>query len=363
MAEITTTWRDYRTCSPKQRIALDFLTKQGHFKNDKHRTRNLLYGGAGWGGKSHLLRTASYEILDVLRGLGFPNMWLTLYTNTYPNLADRHIRKYSDELGAFGRIRETSIRGLHFEFGMEGVGGVYLRNVQDSNGAAKGKTKRGAESIGALIDESTELTYDQFAGILYTIRPDMNNVPFIPVCCTTNPDGPGHSWNKSIFHPKYRDLSHPFFRANSPESVLFIQALKQDNPAYAQQKDVIDGRMAMISDEDVRRARDEGAWDLYASGRFQMWRDDVHFFNEDFFLEHWGIPRTMDFDEFLFYNHEFGFTAYTSLDYGTSPDSLSPYHLHLVAPDGSAWTVDRLAMCGMQLEQQAERILSGTSAR
>ncbi len=98
MAEITTTWRDYRTCSPKQRLALDFLTRQGYFKNDEHRTRNLLYGGAGWGGKSHLLRTASYEILDVLRGLGFPNMWLTLYTNTYPNLADRHIRKYQDEL-------------------------------------------------------------------------------------------------------------------------------------------------------------------------------------------------------------------------------------------------------------------------
>jgi hypothetical protein len=363
MAETTTTWRDYRTCSPKQRLALDFLTRQGYFKNDEHRTRNLLYGGAGWGGKSHLLRTASYEILDVLRGLGFPNMWLTLYTNTYPNLADRHIRKYQDELGPFGRIRDSNIRGLHFEFNAEGLGGVYLRNVQDSNGNAKGKTKRGAESIGALIDESTELTYDQFTGILYTIRPDQNNVPFIPVCCTTNPDGPGHSWNKKIFHPKYRDLEHPFFRSSSPDSVFFIQALKQDNPAYALQKDVIDGRMSMIEDEDVRRARDEGAWDLYASGRFQMWKDKVHLFDEEELLEKFGIPTNMDFGEFLFYCHDFGFTAYTSLDYGTSIDSLSSYQLHLVDPHGNVWTVDRLAMSGMMLEQQSERIVEWEGQR
>lgn len=350
------TWRQYRTCSPKQNLALDFLTKQGAFRNDTERDRYLLYGGAGWGGKSHLLRTAGLEIGLVLRNLGFPNQWLTLFTATFPDLEDRHIRKFDAELEGFGEIRRSQKHGLHFKFNGEGLGGVYLRNIGEIGKSRK--TKRGAESIGALIDESTEITYEQFSQqIMYQIRPGDLPIPFVPFLLATNPDGIGHLWNKKIFHPQYRDLDHPFFKSVSPKSVFFIQSLKSDNPAYLMQKEIIDARMAAIDDPDVRRARDEGAWDLYASGRFPVWKDSVHVFEDEDLLAFYQIPTSLSFEEFLNHCTEFGFRIYGSLDYGTSVDGCSAYYLHLEGPDQRVWTYAVLKMVGMGLEKQAETIL------
>lgn len=350
-------FRQYRTLSPKQRITLDFLFRMPPFDQTPHRQRFALYGGAGWGGKSYLLRTAAIETIWLLRDLGFPNKSVTIYTNTYPDLTDRHIRKFEEEFAGLGTIRETKVHGLHFQPAIPGVGVVYLRNIASDSGA-KMKSKRGAESVGAFVDELTELpSYEQFQAILYQTRPSSENLPFIPVLAATNPDGPGHGWVKSVFLPQYRDVEHPFFNGRSVDQCLYVQAFKHDNPAYEMQKEIIDAILQGSTDPDIRRARDEGAWDLYATGRFPMFREGLHGFDDDDLMSKWGIPTNVSYQEMLRMAHELGFELFSSLDFGTSVDSCSSYQVHLVDPDQNVWTADMLSMSGLSIPDQAEAIL------
>lgn len=344
-------WRDYRNLSAKQRVMMDFITNQGPFAKSKRTQMYGLYGGAGWGGKSYLLRSAAFELNMVLRDAGCPNRWGVLYCDTYDNLKDRHIGKFEEEMQGVGVIQDTMKRGLHFKFHGEGLGGVYLRNLDTHH------SKRGSERAYALFDEITEVYYEQFANALYTIRPDSAKVPFIAVLGATNPDGVGHQWVKDIFHPRYRNLDHPFFRKRNPGDVFFVQALKQDNPAYAQQKEIIDAIMAGLSDEDIRAARDDGSWDLYASGRFNMFRESIHCFEWSDLYRQFGIPEDVPPEELVRNASGFGFKIYSSLDYATSMNAVSAYLAHLVDPKERLWTFGRLSMVGKQLESQAEEIL------
>jgi len=357
----TKSWRDYRTLSGKQRAALDFITRKGRAASIGGRRRYCLYGGAGWGGKSYLLRSAAFEIVMDLRDRGFPNQWVTIYTLDYPSLEDRHIRKLDTEFAGIGKFSDSNRYGLHMKFFGEGLGGVFFRNIDSGSNTGRGGGKRpGAESVGALIDEPTEMGYDDFVGINYVTRPGSLNLPYIPILMGANPDGIGHKWVKEIFHPKYRRLTWPIFNgkgAATAEDFLFIQAKKEDNPAYEELKDQIDQIMSMIGDPDIRRAREDGSWDLYVSGRFSMWRDEVHKFRwEDLYEEH-GIPHGMPPEEFIRECHFFGFKVYASFDYGTSDSSVSAYYLHLVGPDNHVWTFARLRMSGIELEDQADKII------
>jgi hypothetical protein len=316
-----------------------------------------LYGGAGWGGKSYWLRSASFELNMVLRDLGFPDSWGVLFTDTYENLKDRHIGKYVDEFRGIGTVQETQVRGLHVKFHGEGMGGVYLRNMAtDADSRQNKNTKRGAERRWALFDELTEFIYGQFTKGMYTVRPDVAGLPFVAVGAATNPDGIGHQWVKEVFVPQYRNPSHDFFRAFKADQLLYVQALKSDNPAYEEMRDIIDARMSMEEDEDIRRARDEGAWDLYASGRFPQFRLNIHPFEWAELFQLFGVPEDVLPRDFLMNSRAFGFETYTSLDYGTSPDSISAYIQHLVCPHDSLWSFRRLGMRGKVLEDQAELI-------
>lgn len=315
-----------------------------------------LFGGAGWGGKSHLLRTASFEISLDLRARGCPNKWGVLFTDTYPNLIDRHVGKFKEEFKGIGEVRDTYDHGLHIKFYGEGMGGCYLRNLQDTQGKSKG---RGAERVYALFEELTEITYERYSHAMYTVRPDGSGIPYIAMLGATNPDGVSHRDVKRIFHPDYQDLTHPFFGdgAVKPHQVFFLQALASDNPAYEEQKEIIDARMAMIPDEDIKRARKEGSWDLYASGRFAIFREAVHCATWEDLFRHYGIPDNIRPVDFLREARGFGFTVWGSLDYATSIDSISAYLIHVVGPDNVLWTIGRLKMVGKQLEEQAEAIL------
>jgi phage terminase large subunit len=305
---------------------------------------------------SYLLRSAAFYINLVLRDKGYPNRWGALFCNTYPNLRDRHLKMIEQEFQGLGRLVNSTKVGLHFKFYGEGLGGVYLRNLQaDGQG---GEARRGSEFDYILVDELTELTRDQFDRLLYTGR--SASLPFVAFLGATNPDGVGHQWVKEIFVPQYRNLSDPFFSAGIDVSrdMLYVPARKTDNPAYARMSHVIDHRFGLISDPDVRKARDEGSWDLYASGRFgSVWDRERHVRTFEQFKDVYGIPAHLSLLEFLRKAQSFGFSVYTSLDYATSVDSVSAYLMHVVDPKGWPWTVRQMGMSGLQLEAQAERIL------
>ena len=299
-----------------------------------------------------------------LRDRGFPNKWGILYCQTYDDLTDRHIMKFKEEFQGIGEVRETRDYGLHVRFHGEGLGGIYLRNLVST------RTKRGAERAYALFDELTEISYQQFYHALYTIRPSGEALPYVAVGAATNPDGLGHLWVKSLFVPEFRDMGHIFFKHYSVKDVFYVQALKNDNPAYADNKEIIDSRLGMTEDEDIRRARDEGSWDLYASGRFSMFKANdyrrygmdpsvnVHGFYWEELYSRFGIPEEITPAELINNAEAFGFEIIGSLDYGTSPTSVSAYLEYLVDPNNNPWYFRQVGMVGMQLPDQAQKILA-----
>lgn len=356
--DTTVSWNDYRTSTDRQRLAIDFCLNRGHFSKDIFRRKFCLYGGAGYGGKSYLLRTAALEFAAFFAGCGVANPTGVLYCDTYENLKDRHIQKFMTEFQGFGVVSESQKYGLHLKFHEERFGVLLLRNIVDSSGAKQNRrTGRGAERLYALIDELTDLTYSQFGHVLYQVRPHTDGIPVSPILCGSNPDGIGHAWVKGVFIPKYRDPEIELNKVTDPRQFLFVQALKSDNPIYKQQREIIDANMAAIEDDDVRAARDSGSWDLYASGRFPMFSADVHGFTWPEFWMHLGIPETTDPCEFLENAAAFGCKISASLDYGTSPKSTSALGYHLVLPDRTCWTFATYGFSGMQLEEQGERIL------
>jgi hypothetical protein len=359
-------WRDYRTSTKKQRIHADFLIQRGiyeRFPALRSRTPFAFYGGAGWGGKSYQLRTLALEIALDLRARGLPNLWGGLYTLTFPDLTARHISKLATEFQGIATVRETREHGLHIKFLGEGLGGVYLSNIaSEGNLKSTRGTRRGAERSYGLIDESTEFTYDQFDTIKYQIRPTVT-MPYIAIGLAGNPDGIGHGWNKKIFHPSYRDLEHPFYNKYKVSDVLFVQALKSDNPMYAANKEIVDAQLGSIADIDIRRARDEGAWDIYGSGRFPVFRasqrspeDNVHGCTLDDLYQALGLPLEIPFDRVLENAEELGLMLYGALDYGTSVNSMTAILLFLVDWLGRRWWVKEIKIVGLQLEQQCEVI-------
>lgn len=351
------TWREYRNYSPRQALWADFLTNQGVFAANPKRNPHGLYGGAMWGGKSHGLRSVSFEICMVLRDLGFPNQWGCLWCDTYPNLQQRHIVKYIEEFAGIGTVSETRDRGLHVKWHGQGLGGVYLRNVADQNSQSKGVgTGRGFEVSFGLADELTEFLRAQFGAMMYQVRSGRPDFPFFARGFGSNPDGQGHGWVKEMFIPEYINLEDDYIRKMGRESFFFVPALPSDNPAYDSMGDVVMANAAALDDEDIRRARETGDWDIYQNGRFSMWRRDLHTFTWSEFFFRFSIPEDMGPREFLENARTFGFELYASLDYGTSERSISAYLLHAVDPDGRPWTVAELGMSGMELEDQADAI-------
>jgi hypothetical protein len=292
-----------------------------------------------------------------LRDRGYVNPWGVLYCSTYPLLRERHLNKFQREYRGMGVMKETRDEGLHFKWAGEGMGGVRFRNLGDDSDSGGGA--RGSENLFGLFDELTEFNYEAFSNALYTIRPDSSGVPYVAIGAATNPDGKGHGWVKKIFVPGYQDTDQPFFGngARSVDQVLYVPAKKEDNPAYVEQKEVVDAIMAGIEDPDIRAARESGSWDLYAGGRFPMFRMSVHGCSYEDLYDHYGIHRSIRFEDFLKNAQTWGFSVEGSLDYATSLLSVSAYLLHLIGPDNFVWTFARLKMIGLELERQAEEIL------
>lgn len=346
-------FREYRTYSRKHCIGSDFLTNRGPiFSKRPTKMPFLLIGGAGGGGKTYFNRSMAFELNMDLRNRGFPDAWGVIACDTYPNLRDRYIDKLKKEFQGLGEFANTQDRGYHFRFYGEGMGGVYLRNLD----AGVKEGRRGAEYDWGGGEEITDWNYEQFEKFIYTLR-SPRPLPYNARFFNCNPDGIGHQWVKELFVPEYRDLENPFFEIVSPENFLYVPMRLEDNALYEVLKDQLEANIALIRDPNKRRARRLGDWDIYGSGRFSMFRESVHRFTWEDLFRWYGIPEGLTIERFLQTARQYGFEIYTSLDYGTSVNSISAYLFHLVGPDGRVWTFREEAMIGHEAEAQAKLIL------
>ncbi len=352
-------WREERSSTVPQRLFLDALTAQGAFSHLRtaNQARNLttgkiipgqydpatpfvLYGGAGFGGKSYGLRTATLELNGQLALEGCPGQWGCLMTSTYESLKDRHLDKLTREMSHVGRIQRTGIQGLRFKFHDPKLGGFYLRNADDPD------KYRGGEWAWLLFDELTETLRLQYDMILYPLR-SSTRLPFKAFGAASNPDGQGHGWVKGLWIE--RDFSDEH-ELTLPENYIFIPAKATDNPAF---DSTIEAKLRGNKDPVLVKARWEGSWDLNLGGRFPQFSRQVHGFDwVDFEAEYGdGCHSWQD----LLQNEDL-FQIFGSFDYGTSEESAASYHLHAVDWKRRVWTFGELYMQGVFLDEQARRI-------
>lgn len=307
----------------------------------------MLYGGAGFGGKSYGLRTATLELNGQLAKEGCPNQWGCLMTSTYEALKDRHLGKLRQEMGHLGRIQRTGIEGLRFKFNDPSLGGFYLRNADDPD------KYRGGEWAWLLFDELTETERPDFDLILYPLR-GPTRLPFKAFGAASNPDGVGHGYVKGLWIE--RDFSDEH-ELTDPANFIFIPAKATDNPTF---DSTIEAKLRGNRDPLLVKARWEGSWDLNLGGRFPQFSRQVHVFDWPEFLAEYGCDGRRELVELI--SDPDLFQLYGGFDYGTSEDSASGYHLHIVDWKRRVWTYDELYMQGVFLDDQASRVLREEAA-
>lgn len=353
-------WRDLRGLSGPQREFIDALTCKAdtRYEFDKglelwipgsksydytaNRAPMVLYGGAGFGGKSYGIRSAAVEINGDLRNRGFPGRWGSIYCKRYTELADRQISKVQIELCSklgLGSIRNTKARGLFFQFHDPSMGGFYFRNLDDA-----GKV-RGFENDWILVDELTELMRDEIDHLLYTLRAG-EELPYYAFGAGTNPDGPGHGWVKKLW------ILSDF--EDEPDGItdrnyIFVGAKATDNPNF---NAVVQSALTGFSDPMLIQARWDGSWDLASGTRFSTYSRPVHLFNWTDFEDTYGINKPWQ----TLIKDEDSFTIYGSFDFGTDINAASAFYLHIVDWKRRVWTFNELYMQGWPLHLQAEAI-------
>lgn len=187
---------------------------------DKHRF--TLYGGAGGGGKSYLLRWwCIRQLFKRHAETGIKNLVTGLFSVDYPTLQDRQISKIEREFPDWmGETKRTEKEGLCFFVKEEyGGGRIALRNLADAS------SYKSAEFCDIAVEELSENKRDVFEDlVLFRLRfPGIERPCFLG---GTNPTGVGLQWIKALwidrkFPEELQHLKHEF---------AYVPALLGDNP-------------------------------------------------------------------------------------------------------------------------------------
>lgn len=344
-------FRVLRNFTPKQNAALDAMISRPEAR--------VFVGGAGFGGKSYLLRGAAVWFMLMLYKQGFKRQKFHFACSSYESLRDRHFAAFEQEYGMFGRITDSHKQyGRAFVFHDPDFGAICLRNLKDP------EERRGSEYCGGALDEATEILHRAFGDFAYTIRPTFGagqeKPPYSPIILASNPDGVGHSWCKALWRPhlhkQYWQEGDPLgwhcpenFPASasqyslenlSPEDYIYIPFLPDDNPHFDENR--FWAGVAHLP-EHVQKARRYGLWDAPEGARWGFLNEQEHLVSIKKAFTH-GIPPH--------------WTKMIHIDYGLR----NPYCALWTAidQDGNPWTYRCDYKVGLTAPEQIKRIIELT---
>lgn len=278
-----------------------------------------LYGGAGGGGKSYILRWALVALLLKWAKDGHRGVRVGLFCVDYPSLNDRHLSKIRSEFPSWlGTLKEQA-REFHLDPRFGG-GVIAFRNVDDPS------KYRSVEFAAIAVDELTELTRQDFDELRWRRRwPGIARCPFL---AATNPTGRGHGWVKKLW------IDHDFSdepSALDPAEFVFIPAKVTDNPhldpAYIRELESLPDAM--------RAALLDGSWDVFAGQVFSEFRRELHV------EEPWELPP--------------GTRFFTACDRGMT--AASAIYRFAVLPDGDLRVVGEVYETGLITSELGKRWL------
>lgn len=218
----------------------------------------LLFGGAGSGGKSYLLRWwCLRQLLVRYSETRIPGLRVGLFSMDYPTLQDRQISKIKREFPDWlGSLKETRSDGYNFALKPEyGGGTIALRNLDDPS------KYKSSEFCDIAVEELTENDKDTFDDLRFRLRwPGVERPKFI---AATNPTGRGHAWVKALWidrkFPPEMEAIKPQFR--------YVPALPKDNPHVTDAYEITLRSLPPAK----RKALLEGDWSIPEGQYFTNW--------------------------------------------------------------------------------------------
>ena len=217
--------------------------------------KNVLYGGAAGGGKSHALRWDAY-----LRCLSVANYRCLLLRRTFPELDSTHLEMVPIDL-AEGLPAEylKSERKVRFRNGSV----LQFGHCEDDAAVAKYLS---TEYDAIYFDELVTFTEKQFLMIRSRARSTKPGVKPV-IKAGTNPGGPESHWVRRRFI--WQDITAKEDPRYRPEDYAYIPATLDDNPHI----DQVDYAANLESlPEELARAYRYGDWDIFPGQYFGEWR-------------------------------------------------------------------------------------------
>lgn len=221
--------------------------------------RNVLYGGAAGGGKSHALRWDAY-----MRCVSQPHYRCLLLRRTYPELENTHLEMVPLDLsnGLPGEYLKSE-RKLRFR------NGAVLQFGHCEDEAAVGKYLS-TEYDAIYFDELVTFTEKQFLMIRSRARSTKPGVTPV-IRAGTNPGGPESHWVRRRFI--WQDITAKEDPRYRPEDYVYLPATLDDNPHLDQAE-----YAALLESlpEELARAYRFGDWDIFPGQYFAEWRKARH---------------------------------------------------------------------------------------
>jgi hypothetical protein len=254
--------------------------------------RQIFYGGAAGGGKSHSIRWDAYHFC-----LANPGLQAYLFRRTRPELEDNHIkfckRELPPEVGSYNETRKI------YEF-RNGSALVFCYCEQESDVYRYLGTEMhwiGLDEASRMLESQIQLlrTRNRLGGF----RPNPDYALALPrFVLASNPGGPAHSF-----------LKQTFIDPAPPETVFFDSALKNPLdpndkgwttlyiPAKMRDNAYIDaGYEASFSGlaPELARAYREGDWDAVVGAAIHNLSKDRHMLRPFSPPKHWTRFMVMD---------------------------------------------------------------------
>lgn len=294
---------------------------QSRFLDLPDENLDVLYGGAGGGGKS-----AALLALAIRTCVRYPGIQVFWFRRSFPELNQSVLRM----LARYGFCEALGAKWNGSKYELRFPGGAVLtfahaKNVQEAASLSS------AEINMLILDERTTIP-PAVVDFLYTrVRSGVRGVPCLGIRSASNPGHVGHGRVKADFVTA-TDYGKREIRDAAGRRRIFIPAKVSDNPHVGDYEKTLDG----IPDPELRRMIRDGDWSVFANQAFPDWKPDK------IVVPAFTIPDS--------------WARHGGLDYGWSAPSV--FIGGARDADGRLWLYRELAMTQTPEREQARKILA-----
>lgn len=257
----------------------------------------ILYGGAAYGGKSHLLR-----VVAISYAYEYPGIQIYLFRRLSDDLEKNHIFGPTGFLALLAeqiRNKEILYNSQKKELTWAETGSkIFLCHCQYEKDVIK---YQGPEIHLLLIDELTHFTEFQYRFLRNRVRLGGFQIPKdrkrkIPrIYCASNPGSVGHQWVKETFIAKA--LPMEVYKTPKEEGGMlrqYIPAKMQDNKVGMENDPEYVDRLEGLGNPALVRAMKDGDWDIVAGAALEKLTRERHMIRSFPIPDHWTKFTSMD---------------------------------------------------------------------